>query len=128
MANIVSLSETKRNFKTFNDGIVKIYTVKNISNPGDRPKDGLCLKYVLRFNYQTIGIQRNSEAMQAQIKLNELISVKIQRDISTQDVAIIGADATQYDIVQAQHKKDTLPATSLLSLTKLEAKYEFATI
>lgn len=128
MSNIVSLSETKRNFKTFNDGIVKIYTVKNISKPGDRPKDGLCLKHVLRFNYQTIGIQRNYEAMQAQVKISELISVKMQRDISTQDVAIIGADTTQYDIVQVQHKKDTLPATSLLSLTKLEAKYEFATI
>lgn len=126
MANIVSLSETKRNFETFNDGIVKIYTVTNIAEPGDRPKDGLCLKYVLRFNYQTIGIQRNYEAMQAQIKLNELISVKMQRDISTQDVAIIGADTTQYVIVQVQHKKDTLPPTSLLSLTKLEAKYEFA--
>ena len=66
--------------------------------------------------------------MQAQIKLNELISVKMQRDISTQDVAVIGADTTQYDIVQVQHKKDTLPATSLLSLTKLEAKYDFERI
>jgi len=128
MSNIVSLPETKRNFKTFNDGIVKIYTVKNIAEPGDRPKDGLCLKYVLRFNYQTIGIQRNYEAMQAQVKISELISTKMQRDISTQDVAIIGADTTQYAIVQVQHKKDTLPATSLLSLSRLEAKYDFERI
>ena len=126
MANIVSLASSKNKFETFNDGIVKIYSVTNISGPGDQPKDGLTLKYVIRFNYKTIGIQRNSEAMQAQIKLSELISIKMQRDISTQDVAIIGADTTQYDIVQAQHKKDTLPATSLLSLTRLEAKYEFA--
>ena len=50
----------------------------------------------------------------------------MQRDISTQDVAIIGADTTQYAIVQVHSTKDTLPPTSLLSLTKLEAKYEFA--
>ena len=126
MSNIVSLASSKNKFETFNDGIVKIYSVTNISEQGDQPKDGLTLKYVIRFNYKTIGIQRNYEAMQAQIKLSELISVKMQRDISTQDVAVIGADTTQYEISQVQHKKDTLPATSLLSLTRLEAKYEFA--
>ena len=74
MSNIVSLPETKRNFKkTFNDGIVKnLYRQKHIQSRRQTQKTGLCLKYVLRFNYQTIGIQRNYEAMQGTNKIERI--------------------------------------------------------
>ena len=122
------MTDKIKNFETFNDGIIKIYTVTNISKPGDRPKDGLSIKYSLRFDYRTIGIKRNFEAMQAQVEINEMIAVQMHRDISTQDVVMINNDDTQYKITQVQHKKDTLPPTSLLTLTRLEAKYDFKTI
>ncbi len=113
-------------FERFNDGLVDIYAVSNIAEKGDRPKEGLSIKYHLRFCYNTIGVKRNYEAMQAQVKLTELINTSLHRDISTQDVAVIYGK--QYKIVQIQHKTDTLPPTSLLSLSRLEADYDYKTI
>lgn len=111
-------------FQKFNDGIVDIYEVKNAAEKGDRKKDKLFIRYHVRFGYNTIGVKRNFEAMQAQVSLAELISVPLHRDISPQDVAVISKK--QYCIEQVQHKTDTLPPTSLLSLSRLEADYEFA--
>lgn len=113
-------------FLKFNDGVTDIYAVENIAEKGDRPKDGLSIKYHLRFGYETIGVKRNYEAMQAQVQLSEMISVSMHRDISSQDVAII--NGVQYRIEQVQHKTDTLPPSSLLSLSRLEADYDFKTV
>lgn len=117
---------SNKKYLTFNDGIAEIYTVDNIAESGNKPKDGLSIKYKLRFSYNTIGVKRNYEAMQAQVKLSELVSIPLHRDISSQDVAVIFGK--QYKIQQVQHKIDTLPPTSQLSLTRLEADYEFKAI
>ena len=111
-------------FQKFNDGVVDVYEVKNAAEKGDRKKDKLFIRYHLRFEYSTIGVKRNYEAAQAQVALAELISVPLHRDISPQDVVVIGKK--QYRVEQVQHKTDTLPPTSLLSLSRLEAAYEFA--
>ena len=50
-------------FQKFNDGIADIYSVENIAEKGDRPKERLKIKYHLRFGYSVIGIKRNYEAM-----------------------------------------------------------------
>lgn len=114
----------KNDFISFNDGVVKIYSVGNISEPGCEPKEGLTLKYKLAFTYEKIGINRNYQALQAQVQITELISVPLKRNISTQDVAVIGTQ--QYKIKQVQHDKGKRPQISTLTLTELEAKYEFA--
>lgn len=117
----------KAEFLQFNDGVVNIYAVDNIANIGDMPRDGLVLKYeALRFEYKTIGVRRNYEAMQADVKLSELIQVPMHRDISSQDVAII--DGKQYRIEQAQHVTDTRPPSSKLSLSRLEKDYDIGWI
>lgn len=113
-------------FQKFNNGIVDIYEVKNAAEKGDRKKDKLFIRYHLRFAYNTIGVKRNFEAAQAQVDLTELISTPLHRDISSQDVAII--NSKQYRIAQVQHKTDTLPPTSLISLSRLEADYEITGI
>lgn len=114
-------------FQTFNNGAVDIYNVGNIAQRGNRPQDGLTsVKYHLRFRYDTIGVKRKYEAMQAQVELSELISIPMHRDISSQDIAII--NGKQYRIEQAQHKQDTLPPTTQLSLVRLEADYELGTV
>ncbi len=113
-------------FQKFNDGIAEIYSVENIAEKGDRPKEGLKIKKRLRFSYQTIGVKRNYEAKQAQVKLTELIYVPLHRDISSQDVAILFGK--QYRIEQAQHDKETLPPITKLSLIRLEADYDIKTV
>ena len=42
-------------FQKFNDGIADIYSVENIAEKGDRPKERLKIKYHLRFGYSVIG-------------------------------------------------------------------------
>lgn len=113
-------------FQKFNDGIADIYAVENTAEKGDRPKDGLSVKYHLRFGYSTIGVKRNYEAMQAQVMLSELITIPVHRDISSQDIVVI--NGKQYKIEQVQHKTDTMPPISMLSLSKLEADYDIKTI
>ena len=108
--------------ETFNDGMVYIYKLTNTAEPGLRPQYTPTLYRKLMFGYKTIGVKRNYEALQAQVKLDELIQVMLDRHISSQDVAVI--EDVQYLIKQVQHKKDTFPSTSLLSLEKLEEDYD----
>ena len=113
-------------FLKFNDGIAQIYNVENIAEPGDKPKDGLIEKYRLNFGYKTIGTVRNYNAMQANVRLDEMIETPQKRDISTQDVVIIGGQ--QYEIKQAQHINDTKPPCTRFSLTRLEVDYDIKRI
>jgi len=113
----------RSDFLQFNDGIVDIYAVGNAADVGDMPEEQLTIKYDnLRFEYLTIGVRRNYEAMQADVKLSELIRTPMHRDISSQDVAII--NGIQYEIVQAQHDDDTRPPSTKLSLSRLEVNYD----
>lgn len=115
-----------KEFLCFNDGITNIYAVDNIASPGDQPKQGLRLMFSgLRFEYKTIGVRRNYEALQANVKLSEMIQIPIHREISSQDVAII--NNRQYDIDQVQHLTDTNPPSSKLTLSRREVDYELAT-
>lgn len=118
--------QTKDRHVAFNDGCVEICSVSNIAEKGDKPKDGLALRKKLHFRYDTIGIKRNYIAMQENIKLSELITIPLMRDISTQDIAII--DGRQYKIYQTQEIYTTAPATMKLSLIRLEVDYDLKKI
>lgn len=111
----------KPKFETFNDGNVRLYAQKDISEPGKRPEIRPVLICSCNFEYRTIGAKRHFEAAQAQVRLDEMISVPLNRAVSTQCLAVI--DGIQYEIKQVQHKTDTLPPTSMLSLTRLESRY-----
>lgn len=110
--------------QTFNDGAVSIYTVGNIAEPGNRPKDGLKLKARLRMDRRTVGFKRYFAAAQNQTEITELVRVPYRPDVSTQDVCIIVGQTAQYKIAQIQHPADTLPPCMDLSLERLEKKYE----
>lgn len=112
----------KATFETFNDGIVNIYKLNDVSEPGMKPNLKPDLHKKCHFGYRTIGVKRHYEAAQAQVRLDEMIQIPIDRAISTQDIAVI--QEVQYNIKQVQHKMDTMPKTSLLSLTILEAYYD----
>lgn len=118
---LIRMKNKKPKFETFNDGNAKIYCQKDVSEPGKRPDIRPVLLCSCNFEYRTIGVKRNYEAAQAQVRLDEMISVPMNRVISTQCIAVI--DCIQYEIKQVQHKADTLPPTSLLSLTRLESRY-----
>lgn len=110
------------NTETFNDGVCTVYKLTNTAQPGLRPHMSPTLYRKLNFEYKTIGVKRNYEALQAQVKLDELIQILLDRRISAQDIVVI--NEVQYQIKQVQHKKDTVPFTTLLSLVKLEEDYD----
>lgn len=113
----------KNVFETFNDGIVQIYRLKDVSQPGFHPDLRPELLKKFHFKYKTIGVKRAYEAMQSHVRLDEMISIPNDRNISTQDICRI--NGIVYEVKQIQHKTDTRPATTLLSLTRTECSYEF---
>ena len=115
----------ENDFLCFNDGIANIYAVDNIASPGDQPKQGLKIKHAgLRFEYKTIGVHQNYEALQANVRLDEQIQIPMHREISSQDVAVI--NGRQYEIIQARHLTTTNPPSSKLTLLRREVDYELA--
>ena len=112
--------------QTYNDGIVKIYSVGNIAAPGNMPKDGLTLKISpLRYEERIVGMWSYWTAMQAQAQIDRIIRVPRIESISSQDVAI-PIDGKQYQIKQVQYVPDIEPPSMDLSLERLEAAYDIA--
>ncbi len=114
--------EKKTRFETFNDGVCHIYKLADVSIPGYKPQLRPKWYRSVPFGYKTIGVRRNYEAMQAQVRLDEMIIITQNREISPQDIVVI--NGVQYDIKQVQHKQDTAPRTTLLSLQRLEEVYD----
>ena len=50
--------------QTFNDGVVKIYSVRDESELGEAPEPILTLKCTLRFKRRTVGVKRYWAAKQ----------------------------------------------------------------
>lgn len=106
-----------------NDGVVKIYSVGDISSLGGMPKEGLTLKAELRYSERTVGMGRFWTAQQAQARIDLLLRVHKRREISPQDVAIPN-DGNQYRIVQIQYPEGLKVMD--LSLERIESEYEFS--
>lgn len=110
-------------FEPFADGIVTVYSVVNIAEEGDRPRDGLRKIISLPYDYKTVGITRYSSGKQDNVKIAAVISVPMRPEISSQNIVKIGE--VQYSIYQVQRINDTRPPTLKLSLEKVVEDYEF---
>lgn len=106
-----------------NDGVAKIYTVDNIAQPGNKPKDGLVLKHTLRYKERTVGITRVRLALQTGAEISYVLRCPRLRDVSSQDVAIPN-DGRQYQITMVQYPEDINPPVMDLELERLEHDYE----
>lgn len=109
----------------FNDGVLKVYEVGNIAEPGDMPKEGLKLKFAnsLPYEERTVGMGRFWTAMQEQSTITQLLRIPRVNGISLHD-KIIPVNGVQYDIVQIQSINDIEPPSFDLSLEKLSTAYE----
>ena len=112
--------------QTFNDGIVSIYSLSDISQNGRKPREGLTLKIQsLRYHERTVGMSRFWTAMQATAKIDLLLRCPQNRSISTQDIAI-PIDGKQYKIVQIQYPENIEPPVMDLSLERISEVYDIA--
>lgn len=100
---------------TFDDGIVGIYEISNIAEPGKKPRKGLSLKERFFFGYDTLGFNRYYTALQANQQIAAVINTPGWNDIhSGKDIAIM-EDGNQYTVQLAQKMLDD----NNLRITKL---------
>ncbi len=111
--------------QSFNDGIVRIYGVEDISIPGYAPKPQLQEKAMLRYEEQRTGINRYYAAKQANIEITRVLRCPRIDSIATQDV-VETEDGRQYRIEQIQMVQGVYPASMDLSLSKVVQDYEMA--
>ena len=112
----------KKKTQTFNDGVLDIYLVDNVSQEGNMPIDKLTLKIgALRYENRKVGMSRFWIAQQATAKIDKMVRVP-KLKITSQDVALIDGD--QYRIMQTQDVDDVSPVSMDLSLERLEVKFE----
>ena len=109
--------------QSFNDGVVKIYQISDVSSEGDMPKEGLLLKHTLRYAQRTVGLTRYYQALQANVRVKHLVRCHCVDSVSTQDVAV-PADGKQYRIIQIQYPEDVNPPVMDLTLEAIEQEYE----
>lgn len=109
--------------QTFNDGVLHIYSVENVAESGNMPKDGLKAKVKnIRYAERTVGMGRYWTAMQEHVQITRLIRAQKIENVNVHDVVVI--KGKQYKIVQIQYVQDTSPPCMDLSLERLETEYE----
>lgn len=99
---------------TFDDGILKIYSTKDVSAPGDMPKEELVLKSEHFFGFDVLGYSRYYTALQAHQNISAVVNIPEWNDISSLDIAEM-EDGQKYKVRLVQPMKDE----SGLNFTKL---------
>ena len=109
--------------QNFGDGVVAIYSVKDVAQPGYQPKPQTTLKCKLRYEEQRLGIQRYYSGRQNQVEIERVLRVPRYGGITNQDVAVT-EDGRQFRIDMVQNVTDVYPASLDITLAKIEQKIE----
>ena len=118
------MSKTK--FQSYSDGVVSLYKVTDLAQPGDLPVEGLVLKQSLRYKERTVGMTRYFAAMQNDIKVDFVIRCPEVRGLSEKATDILVAiliDSYQYKVIQIQYIEDATPPSMDLSLERVGADF-----
>ncbi|WP_313584203.1 hypothetical protein [Lacrimispora sp.] len=112
---------------TFDDGILTIYSVENLAEPGGKPVYGLVEKSKHYFGYQTIGVMRYYEAKKADSIIEAVVRIPDWNNILATDICIL-ENNVQYRLSMVQ---PTLDETNLritnLSLERISENYVIKT-
>lgn len=107
----------------FDDGILKIYSLENIAQPGEKPKQKLKYKSSHYFGFETVGINRYYVAKQANVQVSDIIHVWLDRTIRVTDICIL-EDGLQYKCAQVQHVEEDGLRITKITLERLGESYE----
>ena len=105
--------------QSYNDGVVTIYSVSDVAQPGYQPQIELTEKIKLRYEERSMGLQRYYQAMQNQVQIERVLRVQRTNKITSQDVAIT-EDNTRYKIYMVQAVSDVYPPSVDITLSKFE--------
>ena len=109
---------------TFDDGIVTIYMLTEVKQPGKKPKTELVKVEDYCFGYDTLGINRYYTALQANQQIESVINIPDWNTIDASKCIAALEDGRQYRIqmVQPMLDEDGLRITKL-SLERLGEDY-----
>ena len=105
----------------FNSGVVNIYAVENVAEPGYKPQEEETLKYSWRYEEQRLGIQRFFYGKQNMIEIERIIRIPRAGTITNQDIAQT-EDGKKYSIVMVQSTTDVYPPSLDLTLADIKQK------
>ena len=114
----------------FDGGLVKVYKITEISEPGDLPTEGLEFQSAYHFEERSIGMTRSYMAMQSNAKVDRLIRIWQDRAVTVGCVCVItdGIETdTQYRVAANQHtvNENRLKVTDL-TLERLGTLYDIS--
>lgn len=111
---------------TFDDGILTVYNVKNIAQPGDRPVKELEKKGQYYFGYGQIGVTRYYNAMQASQEVSAIVNIPGWNDVKNTDVVVLTESSDlQYQVGFVQPELDENGLRIMrLTLERIGQKYE----
>lgn len=107
---------------TFDDGILKIYEVENLSAAGDKPVKGLKLKTAEKYSIGELGVTRFYYAMQNNQQIDIVANVNLNILIRVNDVAV-DEYGNQFLIRMVQLSNDDGIRYMRLSMERLKQNY-----
>lgn len=107
----------------FNSGVVSIYRVTDMGDPGYAPVPRLELRVKLLYEELKLGLIRFYSAKQNQVKVERVLRVPRRPEVSPQDVAVT-EDGRQYRVELVQLAAEVYPPSLDLTLGTVEQIYE----
>lgn len=107
---------------TFDDGILKIYSIKNTAKKGDKPALVLCYKSSHYYGFENIGIQRYYTALEHNQQIDSVLSIYRDDTIRYSDIVQL-EDRLFYEIKTIQPTTDDNGI--LITRLSLERKSEY---
>lgn len=109
---------------TFDDGIMRVYEITNIAEPGNKPVEGLVFREAFFFGYTDLGINRYYTAKMAHEQIEAVVYIPGWHPIKANEYVAVMEDDAQFVIrmVQPTTDDDGLRVTRL-SLERIGDKY-----
>lgn len=108
--------------QSYNDGMVRIYNVTDVSAAGLKPSEGLELAVTLPYAEKKLGISRYYSAKQNQIEVERVLRVPAACAMNNQQVAIC-ENGQKYRIDLVQLAEGIYPKSYDLTLAKITQNF-----
>ena len=115
--------DDRRITQSYRDGVVRIYTVTDVGQPGYQPKPALTLAETMFYEERRVGLQRYYSGKQTQVQVERVIRTQTRPSVNPQCIAVT-EDGTQYGIELVQQLQDVYPPSMDFTLVRIEQKYE----
>ena len=106
----------------FDDGILKIYSLENTAEKGDKPKEQLVYKSSFYFGYDELGITRYYTALTNNQRIECVVNIELDPNVRVLDVVEF-EDGSLFRIQLLQRKKEDGLIYLKLSLERLNDEY-----